>query len=248
MKILLLDIETAPNTAHLWGLFNQNVGLPQLMESSYVLCFAAKWLGERDMMWSRSLTKRRTAMLRGVHHLMTQADAIITYNGSRFDLPVLNREFIIHRIPKPAPYRQMDLLKVVKSQFKFTSNKLDYICQALGLGRKTRHQGHDLWVGCMNGDEKAWSVMEKYNRQDVRIMERLYYRLLPWMKTHANYSLFDQDRAEIVCPNCGESTYQRRGKAYTQTRTYRKYQCLACKSWFRSVSSDKDQKASTVAL
>jgi len=34
MQILLLDIETAPNTAHVWGLWNQNVSLNQLMESS----------------------------------------------------------------------------------------------------------------------------------------------------------------------------------------------------------------------
>jgi uncharacterized protein YprB with RNaseH-like and TPR domain len=189
MKILLIDLESAPNTAHLWGLFNQNVGLPQLMESSYVLCFAAKWLGERDMIWERSYGKRRKGMLRKVYRLLDKADIIITYNGSRFDLPTLNKEFIIHHIPQPSPYQQMDLLKVVRGRFRFTSNKLDYICQTLGLGRKTRHQGHDLWVGCMNGDEKCWAKMEQYNRQDVRIMEKLYRRLLPWIKTHPSKSM-----------------------------------------------------------
>ena len=43
MKTLTLDIETAPQVAHVWGLWQQNVGLPQLLESGYVMCFAAKW-------------------------------------------------------------------------------------------------------------------------------------------------------------------------------------------------------------
>jgi len=248
MKILLLDIETAPNTAYIWGLYDQNVGINQLKESSYILCYAAKWLGDREIEWERGNGRYRVGMLKKLHRLLSRADAVIHFNGLRFDIPTVNKEFISHHMPQPSPYKQMDLLRVVKSQFRFTSNKLDYVCQALGLGKKLRHAGQDLWTGCMENDPRSWRQMEQYNRQDVRIMERLYYRLLPWMKTHANYSLFDKDRAEIVCPNCGESAYQRRGKAYTQTRTYHKFQCLACKSWFRSVSSDKDQKASTVAL
>ncbi len=51
MKILLLDIESSPNTAHVWGLWQQNVSINQLMESSYVLCYAAKWLGQKDVLF-----------------------------------------------------------------------------------------------------------------------------------------------------------------------------------------------------
>lgn len=246
MRILLLDIETAPNTAYIWGLFDQTVGINQLKESSFVLCYAAKWLGEREIMWERGRGKRRKQMLRKVHHLLDQADAVIHFNGKRFDVPTLNKEFIEHKMPQPAPYKQMDLLRVVRSQFKFTSNKLDYVCQALGLGKKKRHIGQDLWTGCMEGDAQCWKIMEAYNKQDVRIMERLYYRLLPWMKTHANYSLFL--KRDMVCPTCGESDYQSRGYEYSQTRRYKRYKCKACLGWFRSVVSDTTQKASMVAL
>ena len=41
-KILLLDIEMAPNVAHVWGIWDQNIGINQLQESSYVMCYAAK--------------------------------------------------------------------------------------------------------------------------------------------------------------------------------------------------------------
>ncbi|MCI0528756.1 MAG: hypothetical protein L0Y56_15060, partial [Nitrospira sp.] len=52
VRILLLDIETAPNVAHVWGLWNQHVRINQLMASGYVMCWAAKWLGEEHIHFS----------------------------------------------------------------------------------------------------------------------------------------------------------------------------------------------------
>ena len=46
MKILLLDIETAPNIVHSWGLWQQNIGLPQIVKSGYTICWSAKWYKE----------------------------------------------------------------------------------------------------------------------------------------------------------------------------------------------------------
>ena len=52
MKILILDIETSPHTGFHWGLFQQNISIGQLIESSSVLCWAAKWLGEKKVYFS----------------------------------------------------------------------------------------------------------------------------------------------------------------------------------------------------
>ena len=52
MKILILDIETSPHTGFHWGLFQQNISIGQLIESSTVLCWAAKWLGEKKVHFS----------------------------------------------------------------------------------------------------------------------------------------------------------------------------------------------------
>jgi len=48
-RILVLDIETSPNLAWVWGMWDQNVGINQLVESQTVLCFAARWLGEKKV-------------------------------------------------------------------------------------------------------------------------------------------------------------------------------------------------------
>lgn len=236
MKILLLDIETAPNLVTVWGLWNQNVSINQIMDAGYVLCWAAKWLDDTDVMYSSIFHHKPKQMLKYIHSLLDEADAVIHYNGSKFDIPTLNKEFILHGLPPPAPYKQIDLLKTARSQFKFPSNKLDYIAQALDLGRKLKHRGHELWIACMNKDPEAWMEMEEYNIQDVLLLEKVYKTLLPWIKHHPNVGLYNKDTA-LVCPHCGTAKYQKRGFTYTSSYKYQRYQCKNCKAWFRDTNN-----------
>jgi hypothetical protein len=175
-------------------------------------------------------------MLRKIHDLISEADAVVHYNGTRFDIPVLNKEFLLQHLAPPAPYKQIDLLRVVRKEFRFPSNKLDYIAQRLGLGKKTDHEGYQLWVKCMNKDPAAWKVMEKYNKQDVVLLEKVYDRLLPWIKSHPNHNLYGGDG----CPNCGSHRLQKRGFSYTTTGTFQRFQCTNCGSWSKSTKAIKE--------
>jgi DNA polymerase elongation subunit (family B) len=228
MKILLLDIETSPNTAHVWGLWQQNVSLNQLLESSYTMCYSAKWLGEKQIYFDSVQKSTTKAMLEGIHGLLEQADAVVHYNGTKFDMPTLNKEFLIHKMTPPPPIKQIDLLRVVKSQFRFPSNKLDYVAQRLSLGKKKDHEGHTLWIKCMNGDKKAWATMQSYNIQDVVLLEKLYNKLLPWIKQPMNLSILAKDRKGWVCPTCAKHHLISKGFRYTPTGAYQRYQCKAC--------------------
>lgn len=230
MNILLLDIETAPNLAYVWGLFNQNIGINQIANSGYVLCWSAKWLGQEQIHFSSIKKHSPEAMLERIHRMMDRADAIITYNGKKFDVPTLYKEFITHGMTPPAPAKQIDLYKNCKRTFRFPSNKLDYIAQTLGLGEKVRHEGHELWVKCMAGDREAWKRMEAYNKQDVLLLEKLYEKLLPWIDNHPNRGAFED---VATCTNCGGQDYQQRGYAVTRSLKYPRYQCKDCGTWFR---------------
>lgn len=238
MKILLLDIETAPNLVHVWGLWQQNVGLPQILDSGYVMCWAAKWLGKDEIYFDSVHRNSAKGMLSNIHTMLDEADAVIHYNGTKFDIPTLNKEFLTHGMMPPAPYKQIDLLRVARSQFRFPSNKLDYVAKALKVGAKTKHAGHELWIRCMNKENKAWEEMEEYNRNDVVILENVYYKLLPWIKGHPNYALYEQ--RDAVCPNCGSNHYHRRGYSYTNALRYTRYQCQACGSWFRDKKNNNN--------
>jgi len=226
MRLLFLDIETAPHKVYAWGLWDQRIALNQIVEPGYTLCFAAQWYGSREIIFDsvRSGAKR---MLVHAHKLLGEADAVCHYNGRSFDVPTLRGEFMARHMKPPAPFSEIDLIKVARST-RMASRKLDYIAQQLGLGHKIAHKGMDLWRECMAGDAKAWATMERYNKQDVRLLARLYEDLRPWIKGHPNVS-----EGEVACPHCGSDRVQARGWATTRTMRYRRYQCNGCGTWFR---------------
>ena len=237
MRLLLLDIETAPNIAHVWGLWQQNVGLNQLLASGYVLCWAAKWYGDKEVFFESVQHTKPRKMLKRVHDLITECDAVIHYNGKSFDMPTLNKEFLIHKMLPPPPYKQIDLCQVAKSTFRFPSNKLAHIAKELGVTEKKNNRGHDLWTGCMNGDPECWTEMEDYNRGDVVTLEEVYERMRPWVRVHPNHGIYDEPGIP-VCPQCGSGRLERRGYVRTMVNKYARYQCKACGSWTRGPDSE----------
>jgi len=239
MKVLFIDIETAPNQAYVWGMFDQNISASQMEASSYILCWAAKWHGNRKMHFASSEKQPARKMLKGIHKLLDEADVVVHYNGLKFDIPTLNKEFIKNGFAPPSPYKQLDLLQVCRRAFRFESNKLSYVSDALQIGAKVKHEGFELWVKCMKGDPKAWKRMGRYNRGDVTLLEKLYHRLRPWIKMHPNHNAYHD---ALCCPKCGSEKVQRRGYQVAATRTYFRYQCQVCAAWFRGNKQAYPQK------
>lgn len=231
-KILLIDIETAPNKAYTWGLWNQNIGINQIVEPGYTLCWVAKWLGQKRTIFSSVHHDGVTVMVEKVWYLLDEADAVVHYNGKKFDMPTLNREFVMSGWTPPSPYWQIDLLSVCRKEFNFASNKLDYVCQQLGLEGKIQHKGMDLWKECMEGKRSAWKTMKEYNIRDVLLLEDLYHKLLPWIGSHPNCALWENSAAH-TCPNCGSLDIVQRGFRRTAVSIYRRYRCHNCGKWSR---------------
>src|ERR1044072_8148745 len=172
-------------------------------------------------------------MVGQAHRLLTEADVVVGYNSKGFDLKHLNREMILAGHDKPSPYAQVDLLHVVRSQFRFTSNKLDYVAQQLDLGAKTSHTGFDLWLRCMRNEKAAWDLMRKYNRQDVVLTEKLYDKLLPWIPNHPAHALYNGTEGD-ACLNCGGQDQRNDGYAYTTQSKFQRFQCRDCGKYGRS--------------
>ena len=247
MKILHIDIETSPNVAHVWGIWQQNIGINQIMDASYTMCVAAKWHGSKEVMFFRSYGPENEHMIEQVWELLNEADAVVHYNGTKFDMPTLNKEFILNNLPPPDPYHQIDLLQVARKRFRFPSNKLDYVAKALGLGTKVKHIGHEMWVGCLNNDDKSWKHMEKYNKQDVKLLEKLYLKLLPWIQKHPNHALYTDD-TRPTCPNCGGHKVVKKGTETTQVGIYQRFRCKTCSTPIRGryTMLDADKRKSVL--
>lgn len=234
MKILIIDIENSPNLGYVWGLFKQNISLTQLNMPGQVISFAARWYGEKKVHFYSDFHDGHEEMIQAAWDLLNEADAVVGYNSQMFDMPHLNREFILAGLTPPSPYKNIDLYLVVRKQFKFVSNKLDFVAQQLGLGGKTNHTGFQLWLDCMAGDETAWRLMRKYNIQDILLTEKLYERVLPWVPNHPAVGLYDDSGSAQSCPNCGGKDLEKRGFAYTSVSTFQRFVCKGCGKWSRA--------------
>jgi len=224
----MLDIENSYLLGGVWGMWNQTLSLDQLLDHGKVLCWSAKWYGKKDMLFARYDDNH---FLPSIHALLDEADAVVSYNGKRHDIPLLNREFLKEGMSPPSPYKQIDLLETAKRAFKFPSNKLQHVSDELGIGQKLEHEGFQMWVDCLQGNEKAWAQMKKYNMQDVKLLEKLYEKLKPWIANHPNHNLYGN---KGVCPTCGSKHIQQRGYYKTQTGIYKRIACLDCGTWSRT--------------
>lgn len=238
LKILILDIETAPILGHVWGLWDQNVGLNQIQTDWYILAWSAKWYGEpasKIMYMDQRNAKdmeNDSAILKGIWDLMNEADIIITQNGKAFDEKKLNARFILNRMQPPSSYKHVDTRQIAKRKFAFTSNKLEYMTEKLCTKyKKLSHKkfpGHQLWTECLKGNIKAWKEMERYNKYDVLSTEELYTKLQPWDNS-INPSLYSDDPGTHICL-CGSTSLKKNGFKYTSIGKYQRYVCLKCGS------------------
>jgi hypothetical protein len=247
-KILLIDIETMPIIAHVWSLWNNDVALNQVQQDWSILSWSAKWLHEpnskimyADQRYAKNINDDNK-LLKQIHKLMDEADIILGQNSKRFDTKKLNARFIINGYPPPSKYQQIDTMIMAKKNFAFTSNKLEYLSNTLGVKHKKlktkKFPGHLLWAECMKGNVEAFKEMEAYNKTDVLALEDVYKKLAPW-DNMVNLNVY-QD--EMVC-TCGSKQFQKRGFQYSKTGKYQNYRCSHCgKSYKDGVNLLKDTK------
>lgn len=243
-NILVLDIETAPLEAGVWGLWKQNVYIDQIYSEWFMLTWAAKWLFDSEVFSDRltgeeALAEDDKRICESLWKFMDHADIVIAHNGDKFDIVRVNTRFLLNSLQPPSPFQSIDTLKVAKKNFGFSSNKLDFIARALGLEGKTDAGGFLTWRNIVKqGDEESLVLMEDYNKQDVLVLEEVYVKLRPWIKSHPNLSLYYEDIG-TRCPSCGsEDLTWEEGKFYvTPMNKYSAVRCRECGAVGRSRSS-----------
>ena len=235
-KILVVDIETAPKLAYVWNFWNTNVGLNQTLSSTYIMSYAAKWLGGKEVMYAETRNENDEALCDQLYRLFDSADMVVAHNGSKFDIPIVRARCVLHKIKPWSPIKEIDTLKVAKKEFRFDRNSLAYLAEFLGVEEKEEHKnfpGFELWSECIKGNPAAWREMREYNIQDVETLEQVYLRLRPWIRNHPNIGVF-MEKDHTACAKCGGSHIQWRGYAYTNVGKYRKFQCQNCGGWGRT--------------
>lgn len=230
-KILFLDEETFPNVGYTWRKFEQNV--IEFITHTYMLSFAYQWWGESKIHFESRQHQGEKALLKKLWKLLDQADIVVAHNGSSFDLPFANTAFLRNGFPPPSPFKLIDTLTIAR-KFRFNANNLDDICRDVGLGRKVHHEGFPLWLACHNNDPEAWVKMERYNKQDVALLVKLFEKLHPWISTmNLNVITGKYDS----CPNCMSKRVKKNGMQYNKTGAYQRFVCLNCHAHIRGRSN-----------
>jgi len=199
-----------------------------IVEPTRILCWAAGWIGEKKIHFRN---EHDDDFLDLIWEMIDQADAIVHYNGKSFDMKHLNREFLLHDMPPPSSYKNIDLLKTMRQNFKMASNKLEWVSLQLGYEGKVSHRGIQLWFDCMDNDPKAWREMKKYNIQDVVLLEGVYNDLLRWITDHPNWGHYI--KGDLVCRNCGSTKVKKDGWERRTVVPYQRYRCTDCQKPLR---------------
>lgn len=223
-KILFYDVEWKPATAYVWKMWDENISPDQLIDPGGLLCFSAKWNDKSPVIFYSEWEHGHQAMVEALHELMSEADAVITYNGDKYDNRKATGEFVLAGLAPPPPITSIDLLKTVK-KMGFVMNRLAYIGPLLKIGKKIKNEGFALWRSVMEGDKGAQKRMKAYCIQDSLLLIDLYEKIKPFITNHP----FLGDRA--ACGSCDGKVLHKRGYRRTKTMRIERLRCTNCGSW-----------------
>lgn len=172
------------------------------------------------------------------HALFDEADVVVAHNGTSFDTKKAQARMIIQGLDPPSPFKEFDTLKVARKHFAFNGNSLNDLCRVLGIGEKTETGGFKTWMGCLQGEQKAWATMKQYNQNDVVLLKQLYLRLRPWATTHPNLATLHGK--PDACPRCGAVVQMiDRGWNHNRVTRAKKFQCPECRAYCSARISER---------
>lgn len=236
-KILIFDIETTANLTFTWGVGKSYLSPDSIAKERQVICIGYKWLGEKkthvlefdqnkyDM--NKYDDDADKAILKAFSKVYAEADLAVAHNGANFDVGRLRARIVKHGLKDLAP-TLIDDTYLKNRGIKFNAHRLDYLGNFLGLGRKTS-TSFQLWKDVMFGSKKALKEMSSYCKDDVILLEKIYLKLLPYMKSGLNRAIVG---CPVGCPSCGADSLQKRGFSYSTVGKKQRFQCKDCGHWF----------------
>jgi hypothetical protein len=233
VKVLTIDVERAPGVGYFWDPWGANITPDKMQSEPRIMSFAAKWLGDKNVIFHDERSGHE-AMIRAGWDLLSEADIVVTYNGEKADIPWFNEHFADYGLGPTAPFKSVDLIKSNRKKFKLVYRRLDYLAGRY-VGAVKDHTDFQLWLDCLAGDAKQWARMQKYNENDVRLTEKLYLQLLPWLVDQPHMGVMIGDGNQRRCSFCGGAKLRLHTKqVHAFVRTYQLFRCESCLGWNRS--------------
>ena len=176
------------------------------------------------------------------------ANGYLMHNCDKYDIPWVRTRCLYHGIQMLPDIKSLDTLKKVRGRFLLNSNKLDYLGQFLGVGKKQDTGGFDLWKSILlDKDPEALKKMVAYCKQDVNLLEQVYNKITNYIKPNTHAGVLDDGNA-ASCPNCGSINYNliKPVTSPAGALTYQ-LQCTDCNKFYK-LNKSNYQKISNVNL
>lgn len=239
---MLFDIETAPLITYAWALGMENWNPGMIRRDWFVLCWSAKWYGEKriyrsalpDFRGYKELPTRTEedpkidkGVMKELWTMLDECDIAIAHNLKAFDRKKANTRFIVNGMSPPSHYDLIDTLTVARSQFKFTSNKLGYLADKLGVPHKLDAGGFDTWDNIERGYRKDWKHMIKYCDGDIAPLDGIYEKMIPWIPKHP-YNVCIDDVTDCDNKGCKGKGTVKDGIRRRSNGVFQKRRCRGC--------------------
>lgn len=234
VKILTIDVERFPGRWRSWDNMPRFLRADQMIQAPRIFMIGAKWLHDKKPIVFDERDGHE-AMIERSWDLLSEADVVCTYNGTKADVRWLNEHFLDYKLGPTAPFKHVDLIKSNRARFNLPYRSLDYLAGRVVGSHKDKTDGA-LWDRCEDGDDTAYDTMARYCGKDVTLTEQLMLELLPWITDMPHMGVLVSDGEQQRCYACARplTEAQRWSKpARAYVREYALYRCR-CQAWNRT--------------
>jgi len=159
----------------------------------YTFCYCI--LGDDGVMTERSVTTKEIRsyvfdepLLRQFCKDVREYDRLVVYYGKssgfrqRHDIPFLRTRCAKFGLDFPlyGEVKVTDAYDIVRGKFKLARNRMQTVCDFLGIPSKEHKLNPDIWMRALAGDDKSLKFITTHCREDVRSTAILYYRILDY--------------------------------------------------------------------
>lgn len=210
---------------------------------AYLLCAGFKVLGEKPKIISigdykgKNIFDNEKRLVKDVIAEMNKADVLVSYFGTRYDHPFMNAKALEYGLEFPNPTPRLDLFFTAKSNLAISRKSMQNVAYFSNASHEKSPVEGKIWKAAMAGDRDALAWIEAHNLADIEVLEDVYIKLRPLMRTHPRINGIEN------CRTCGSSKLQKRGTTVSVLRgpQYR-IKCTNCGSWeTRALPKNQEQ-------
>lgn len=248
MKRYLFDIETAPMVMSGFVRWNANIAYENILHDWSILCWSAIDYDTGEIIqdsthlhpqYFNEDPRNDYGVCYTLWQLFNNADVLIAHNGDKFDIKKTRARLAAHGFRPPRRAQQVDTLRIARSQFAFTSNRLGDLADTLGCKISKGEPSKGLWQRCTQGDVASCKEMLAYNLQDVYVLQDVFRKLMPWAPSTRVHRIYCNP-ADLQCPACGSHNLIKQGY---HTNGRGRVSCKDCGRWSLTTSTRNKESA-----